>query len=72
MYTLYLDNRPLLICLTHSVSSVLCLVEKVLSVGYRHLDSACDYGNEKEVDLYLLDLVFKFLLIRIRFWNRLQ
>jgi len=25
------------------------IVEKVLGYGYRHLDSACDYGNEKEV-----------------------
>eukprot|EP00088_Acartia_fossae_P054792 TRINITY_DN6324_c0_g1_i1.p1 TRINITY_DN6324_c0_g1~~TRINITY_DN6324_c0_g1_i1.p1 ORF type:complete len:320 (+),score=53.58 TRINITY_DN6324_c0_g1_i1:37-996(+) len=25
------------------------LVEKVLSIGYRHIDSACDYGNEVEV-----------------------
>jgi diketogulonate reductase-like aldo/keto reductase len=25
------------------------VVEKVLSLGYRHIDSACDYGNEVEV-----------------------
>ena len=24
-------------------------VEEALKVGYRHLDCACDYGNEKEV-----------------------
>ncbi|HVJ69313.1 MAG TPA: aldo/keto reductase, partial [Caulifigura sp.] len=24
-------------------------VETAIQVGYRHLDSACDYGNEKEV-----------------------
>ena len=25
------------------------LVYEAISVGYRHLDSACDYGNEAEV-----------------------
>ena len=25
------------------------LVEEALRAGYRHLDSACDYGNEAEV-----------------------
>ena len=25
------------------------LVQQAISVGYRHLDSACDYGNEREV-----------------------
>ena len=24
-------------------------VEKVIRMGYRHIDSASDYGNEKEV-----------------------
>jgi len=25
------------------------IVQKAISVGYRHLDAACDYGNEREV-----------------------
>jgi len=25
------------------------LIEKVIRLGYRHIDSACDYANEKEV-----------------------
>ena len=25
------------------------LIHEAISVGYRHLDSACDYGNEAEV-----------------------
>jgi len=25
------------------------LIEKVINIGYRHIDGACDYGNEKEV-----------------------
>ena len=25
------------------------LVESVIKAGYRHIDGACDYGNEKEV-----------------------
>ena len=25
------------------------VVESVIRAGYRHIDSACDYGNEKEV-----------------------
>ena len=25
------------------------VVEKVIRAGYRHIDGACDYGNEKEV-----------------------
>ena len=25
------------------------VVEKVIKAGYRHIDGACDYGNEKEV-----------------------
>ena len=25
------------------------LVEGVIRAGYRHIDGACDYGNEKEV-----------------------
>ena len=25
------------------------LVEAVIRAGYRHIDGACDYGNEKEV-----------------------
>ncbi len=25
------------------------LVEKVIRMGYRHIDSASDYGNEREV-----------------------
>ena len=26
------------------------LIENVIKSGYRHIDGACDYGNEKEVD----------------------
>ena len=25
------------------------LIEKVIKFGYRHIDGACDYANEKEV-----------------------
>ena len=25
------------------------LIEKVIRIGYRHFDGACNYGNEKEV-----------------------
>ena len=25
------------------------LIETVIKTGYRHIDGACDYGNEKEV-----------------------
>ena len=25
------------------------LIEKVIRLGYRHIDGACDYANEKEV-----------------------
>lgn len=25
------------------------LIESVIKAGYRHIDGACDYGNEKEV-----------------------
>ena len=25
------------------------LIEEVIKAGYRHIDGACDYGNEKEV-----------------------
>ena len=24
------------------------LIESVIKAGYRHIDGACDYGNEKE------------------------
>ena len=30
------------------------LVEGVIRAGYRHIDGACDYGNEKEVSRSLI------------------
>ena len=37
------------------------LVEGVIKAGYRHIDSACDYGNEKEVcENYISQDFFSF------------
>ena len=30
------------------------LIETVIKTGYRHIDGACDYGNEREERIYLL------------------
>ena len=35
------------------------LIEEVIRAGYRHLDGACDYGNEKEVSKKSLKMNFR-------------
>ena len=37
------------------------LVKKVLMHGYRHLDCASNYGNEKEVEIILAKMILRNL-----------
>ena len=30
------------------------LIETVIKTGYRHIDGACDYGNEKEERIFFM------------------
>ena len=30
------------------------LIESVIKTGYRHIDGACDYGNEKEERIFFM------------------
>ncbi|XP_023341919.1 NAD(P)H-dependent D-xylose reductase isoform X1 [Eurytemora carolleeae] len=51
------------------------IVEKVITMGYRHIDSASDYGNEKEVGLGLKRVIDKGicsradLFVTSKLWN---
>lgn len=51
------------------------LVEGVIRAGYRHIDGACDYGNEKEVGLGIRNVITsglvtrKDLFVTSKLWN---
>jgi len=44
------------------------IVETAIKVGYRHIDTACDYDNEKEVGKGLANALQKFNLKRKEIW----
>ena len=56
-------------------SSTANIVKAAIKIGYRHLDSAADYGNEKEVGIGIADAISnghclrKDLWITSKLWN---
>ena len=44
------------------------VVTNAIEIGYRHLDSAADYGNEKEVGAGLAEAINKGYCVREEVW----
>ena len=49
-------------------SSTANIVKAAIKIGYRHLDSAADYGNEKEVGIGIADAISNGYCLRKDIW----